>query len=367
MTPSFAAVAATRLGVGLIYGIVNVILPIRLLIWDLALCTTDRVVPEGRARVGSGHGSSSERHGQPELLPDAECHGEPRASARPGIIPRNGCNITFPGLNTKCREMFNFSPTFCFFLTRGFHNPDQPKPTPHLRIKELFESGTGPGRDIAASNLLRMLGKQHVQSKASNGQYSEEMVHKLFGASNSTLLTICGGRVTVSLPPRGAHTGRVAAAYRGPRWSHHDDVPIKQEVEDALRPLRVGSIHEYAKRKCRIPHGTWHGISDEQLVDLRSVTRIHSASTYLQGRSMIEVRDGYPRQQLQLAIQIERTSKNTARVRGMDRTVAMAWKALVAAVTVRLGNSSSQGASAKMSDLQPAVGCLLSIMTPNPD
>ena len=56
-SPSPIVIAAARVGSGVVYGIGNLILPIRLLLWDLALtiynlCApllpADRVVPQGR-------------------------------------------------------------------------------------------------------------------------------------------------------------------------------------------------------------------------------------------------------------------------------------------------------------------------------
>ena len=69
----------------------------------------------------------AERDGQPELLPDAERDGEPRcvrlldvhggrADGGAGILPRDGRKITFKDLNNRCRETFNFSPTFSFYV-----------------------------------------------------------------------------------------------------------------------------------------------------------------------------------------------------------------------------------------------------------
>jgi len=301
MAPSFAAVAATRLGVGLIYGIANVILPVRLLIWDLALTLynafapllpENRVVPEGRP----GEGGLWPQFIPPKDTDSRSCCPMLNAMANHGILPRDGRNITFRDLNTKVRETFNFAPTFCFFvphyaadmLNRNywtdkmdlsdlsahnciehdaslcredtFHNPDQSKPAPHL-IKELLESGTGPGGDITTSDLSRMLGKRRAQSKASNGQYSQAMIHKVFGASNgSTLLTICGGRVKDLYPflleeriPDGWQPlirnpgGLTLTTFQ--RTVLKVEFGIKEEVEDTLRLLRMGSIDDNAKTK----------------------------------------------------------------------------------------------------------------------
>lgn len=57
MSPSPIVIAAARVGSGVVYGIGNLILPIRLFLWDFALTIynllvpllpAERVVPEGR-------------------------------------------------------------------------------------------------------------------------------------------------------------------------------------------------------------------------------------------------------------------------------------------------------------------------------
>ncbi|KAH9931411.1 uncharacterized protein B0H18DRAFT_1140192 [Fomitopsis serialis] len=194
------------------------------------LLPESRVVPEGRP----GEGGLWPRFIPPKDTDSRSCCPMLNTMAKHGL-PRDGRNITFRELSIRVRETsasrsdssrcrraepqlldgqdrsqcaqlrrtrhvpmqyvpFTHS-SIRRQLTHGFHNPDQPKPAPHLRIK-LLESGTGPGGDITASDLSRMLGKWRAQSKARNGQYSQAMVHKLFGASNgATLLTICGGWV----------------------------------------------------------------------------------------------------------------------------------------------------------------------------
>ncbi|TFY63855.1 heme-thiolate peroxidase [Rhodofomes roseus] len=301
MAPSFVAVAATRLGVGLIYAIANVILPIRLLIWDLALTLynafapllpENKVVPEGRPGANGLW---------PQYIPPSEtdsrsCCPMLNAMANHGIFPRDGRNITFRDMNTKVRETFNFAPTFCFFvphyaadmLNRNywtdkfdlsdlnahnciehdaslcrvdtFHNPDQSKPARRL-IEEFLASGTGPNGDITTSDLSRMLGKRRAESKAKNNQYGQTTFHKLFGASNgSTLLTICGGRTKDLRPmlleeripdgwqPRIRNPGGLTMA-TFQTTVIKVELGIKEEVEDTLRLLRMGGIGDDAKNQ----------------------------------------------------------------------------------------------------------------------
>lgn len=63
-----------------------------------------------------------------------------------------------------------------------YHKADQGKPAPHL-IKALLESATGPDGTLTIDDVSRMLSKRRAESKRSNGQYSQALVHKIFGAS----------------------------------------------------------------------------------------------------------------------------------------------------------------------------------------
>ncbi|KAI8989170.1 Cloroperoxidase [Trametes punicea] len=153
------------------------------------------------------------------------------AMANHGLLPRDGKNIKFSELGAAIRRVYNFSPTFCFFvpnyiansllrsystdrfdlsdidahnciehdasLTRvdSYEDPDQGKIAKSL-VEEVLRSGTGPGGDITAADLSRLLGKRRVEAKRRNPKFSLAFVHKMFGSSNgSTLLTIFGGRV----------------------------------------------------------------------------------------------------------------------------------------------------------------------------
>ena len=70
-----------------------------------------------------------------------------------------------------------------------FHHADQSKPAPHL-VKALLESATGPNGTLTKSDVSRMLSKRRAESKRSNGQYSQAMVHKIFGASKCAHLSL---------------------------------------------------------------------------------------------------------------------------------------------------------------------------------
>lgn len=63
-----------------------------------------------------------------------------------------------------------------------FLNADQSKPAPRL-INALLDSASGPDGTLTTSDVSRMLGKRRAESKRGNGQYSQGLSHKIFGAS----------------------------------------------------------------------------------------------------------------------------------------------------------------------------------------
>lgn len=63
-----------------------------------------------------------------------------------------------------------------------YHNADQSKPSARL-IEELLESASGPDGTLTKGDVSRMLSKRRAESKRTNGQYSQAMIHKIFGAS----------------------------------------------------------------------------------------------------------------------------------------------------------------------------------------
>ncbi|KAI0643776.1 Cloroperoxidase [Trametes meyenii] len=186
-----------------------------------------RVVQEGHP----GHGGK-----WPQYVPPRE--GDSRSScpalnamANHGLLPHDGKNISFRELNAAIRRVYNFAPSFCFFvpnyiatalgrsyrtdlfnlsdidahnciehdasLTRvdSYDDPDQGKIATAL-VEEVLRSGTGPNGDLTPADLSRLLGKRRVEAKRQNPKFSSAFIHKMFGSSNgSTLLTIFGGRV----------------------------------------------------------------------------------------------------------------------------------------------------------------------------
>ncbi|KAI9056394.1 Cloroperoxidase [Trametes sanguinea] len=221
---------------GFVASVEGVITNLAVLLLDLIftvynLVTPDRpvghVVPKGHLGFGGKW---------PEYRPPVE--GDSRCScpalnamANHGLLPRDGKNIKFTELGAAIRRVYNFSPTFCFFvpnymaqlLTRNYrtdrldlsdidvHNciehdasltrvdsyeeSDQSKIAKPL-VEQLLRSGTGPGGDLTPDDISRLLGKRRVESKRRNPKYSLASNHKMFGSSNgANLLTIFGGRI----------------------------------------------------------------------------------------------------------------------------------------------------------------------------
>ncbi|KAJ2965295.1 hypothetical protein NUW54_g14168 [Trametes sanguinea] len=134
-----------------------------------------------------------------------------------GLIPRDGKNIQFKELTTAIRKVYNFSPVFCYFLANNaaqllvrdyrtdrldlsdldahnliehdasltrvdtYDDPVQGKIATAL-VEELLSSGTGPGGNLTANDISRLLGKRRIESKRRNPTYSLALFHKLFGS-----------------------------------------------------------------------------------------------------------------------------------------------------------------------------------------
>jgi len=148
-----------------------------------------------------------------------------------GILPRDGRNITYPQMSAAIRNVYNFAPSFCYFvpnymaglLTRDYykdtinlsdisvhngiehdasltrhdlaHQPDQSKPALEL-IDELLASATGKNNTLTPHDLSLISTKRRREARANNSEFTLSTFHKLFGSSNSsTMLTIFGGRV----------------------------------------------------------------------------------------------------------------------------------------------------------------------------
>ncbi|KAH8112824.1 chloroperoxidase-like protein [Phellopilus nigrolimitatus] len=204
--------------------------------WDfvlflLNLVAFKRKVGEVTLKGNVGYGGK-----WPEFIPPTDTDSRSacpalNAMANHGILPRNGRNISYKEMNAAIRNVYNFSPTFCYFvpkymaglLTRDykrdtinladisvhngiehdasltrhdvFHQPDQSRPAIDL-IEDLLASATGPNNTLTAHDLSVVSGRRRREARESNSSFTLSAFHKLFGSSNSsTMLTIFGGRV----------------------------------------------------------------------------------------------------------------------------------------------------------------------------
>ncbi|KIK68251.1 hypothetical protein GYMLUDRAFT_709877 [Collybiopsis luxurians FD-317 M1] len=215
--------------------------------WDFFLTLFNAATPNLKVGhiVPEGHPGAGGRW--PEYVPPGE--GDSRsacpmlnAMANHGILPHDGKNISFITLNETVRATYNFAPSFCYYvpnyiarilkkdyskdtfdladisvhngiehdasLTREdtFHQPDQGKPH-HPFIEELLAMASGKdpkfsGDDdkavlLTSDDLAQYSAKRRTEAKPRNPEFSLSLAHRMFGSSNSsTLLRICGGRVS---------------------------------------------------------------------------------------------------------------------------------------------------------------------------
>jgi len=160
------------------------------------------------------------------------------AMANHGILPRDGKNISFPELTSTVRATYNFSPTFCFYvstfaarmlnksygkdrvdladidlhsaigiehdasLTREDIHFTKDQGKPHLPfVRELLDFASGKDKDgnklFTAADVSRCLAKRRAESRANNPEFHMNLSHRLFSSSNSsTILTIFGCRAS---------------------------------------------------------------------------------------------------------------------------------------------------------------------------
>ncbi|KAF8635726.1 hypothetical protein AX15_000342 [Amanita polypyramis BW_CC] len=157
------------------------------------------------------------------------------ALANHGILPRDGRNISFKDMNEKCRSVYNFSPSFAYFvpnfaanmlnksyrkdtcnleeislhngiehdgsLTRLDYAFDKDQGKPHLPfIRELLDTASGKDKQgnvlLTPKDLAHYCAKRRAESRSSNPEFTLSLFHRMFSSSNnSTLLTIFGGRL----------------------------------------------------------------------------------------------------------------------------------------------------------------------------
>jgi len=208
------------------------------LLWDIGLTFINLVTPKKKI----GHVVPKDKPGHKGIWPEyiAPMEGDSRSSCpalnalcNHGILPRDGKNIPFKQMGDVIHDVYNFAPSFCYFvpwyvsqfLQRDYkrdtlnlndidvHNciehdgsicrhdakmqPDQSKPALDL-IHDFLASATGDdGQTITPSDLSKFLEKRRAHSKIHNPQYTLSTGQRLFGSSNaSTLLLFFGGNVS---------------------------------------------------------------------------------------------------------------------------------------------------------------------------
>lgn len=210
-------------------GIGGTLVDLSVMTWDMVIALANlftaklapnQVVPRGCP----GHRGSWPEFIAPKPSDSRSACPMLNAMANHGILPRDGKNITFPELNHKVRQTFNFAASFCFFvpnfsarfLNKSYASdrfdladlslhaenaiehdasltrqdaalvPDQGKPDLQL-VHDLLEEATGKTSDGASlltkSDLSRALSKRRADARKTNPHYSESFFHNMFGAA----------------------------------------------------------------------------------------------------------------------------------------------------------------------------------------
>lgn len=146
--------------------------------------------------------------------------------ANHGILPHDGKNISFLELGNKTREVYNFAPSFCYFVPKFaaqllcrdyktgtfdlsdlnvhngiehdgslvrhdvFHQPDQGKPALDL-VERLLACASGQmkgvegdeGKLLTSKDLARFSTIRRAEAKKTNPQFTLSTFHKVFGSS----------------------------------------------------------------------------------------------------------------------------------------------------------------------------------------
>jgi hypothetical protein len=226
---------------GILNKIAGFFINIYIFSWDGLLFLCNLVTPSLKPGHVVPAGAAGHHGNWPEFV--APKDGDSRSScpalnalANHGILPHDGKNISFKELTQKVRTSYNFAPSFCLFvpkyaadfLDRSYwsgkfdlaelskHNaiehdasltrrdtalePDQGKPDQQL-VSDLLDDATGSMADgsprMTIPDLSRALSKRRVDAKKTNKEYSESLIHNMFGSSKYVLPFL--------LPPANSH------------------------------------------------------------------------------------------------------------------------------------------------------------------
>lgn len=139
---SFVFTALSRIAGGIVSSTQSLLLTTGLILWDLILTVLNLILPSLPANRVVAQGKLGANGAWPKYIPPgngaSRCscpalnamanHGGCNAlflcvvsesevvSSVPGVIPRDGRDITFRELNTALQNTYNFAPTFCFFV-----------------------------------------------------------------------------------------------------------------------------------------------------------------------------------------------------------------------------------------------------------
>ncbi|KAF7977958.1 hypothetical protein HWV62_11780 [Athelia sp. TMB] len=240
---------------GIFDPIINLFVAIFVFSWDGLLVIGNMVLPKKAPSkiVPKGHPGFGGKW--PEYIPPKE--GDSRCScpglnamANHGILNRDGRNIRFVDLNhvgapssvrpksssdlaivQAMRATYNFAPTYTFFLpnyaatmmhksySKGTfdlhemdkHNeiehdaslvredahfePDQSKVAKTL-VEDLLTRASGPRGELTAKDIAAAMSQRIVDCKAENPNFETNVLHRLFGAGNaSMMLSLFGGSI----------------------------------------------------------------------------------------------------------------------------------------------------------------------------
>ncbi len=214
---------------GIFGKLTNDLVDLSVMVWDAAIALANLLTPKLRQGEVVPRGVPGHRGSWPPYVPPKD--GDSRsacpmlnAMANHGIIPHDGKNISFPEMNRKIRETFNFAASFCFFvpnfsaryLDKSYFTdrfdladlskhaddaiehdasltrqdvalvPDQSKPDQKL-VRELLAEATGTRADgtplLTTADLSRALSKRRADARRTNPHYSESFFHNMFGSA----------------------------------------------------------------------------------------------------------------------------------------------------------------------------------------
>jgi len=227
----------------LITPVANLFQDIGVFTWDFGLVLYNLVTPSRRVGHVTPHGHPGAGGKWPDHIPPKDgdsrsCCPGLNAMANHGIIPRDGKNISFKEVSAKIYTTYNFSHSYCFFVSNfaakmlkksyakdtfdladlNLHSdqggieydgsftrqdraqqPDQGNPYAPF-IEELLGSATGKDKEgnplLTFNDMAAQSAKRRVDAQASNPEFALDCTHKIFGSTNCViLLMIFGGRV----------------------------------------------------------------------------------------------------------------------------------------------------------------------------